>query len=369
MSFFINWKFVPIKEFNYHLKIANETSKVVILNTDAKDSDIKFLNYSYLTIKKVKAFLIYYSPILSKKVYVWSYLDKDRESIELLGSQAFSIFRKYVRIEDIQLDLKAMKVGSILDLGTISSFMFFNENYNFTKQIAYEYDINSAFASQCFGLMPTKFLRRNDVAKDGEVGFIYDDDGELVVNRCWFEPSEFVFKLGNIDGFSRFFKVYYDRKEKAKEKGDKIKKSYYKSIINMTIGYFQKINPFLRSYIISNLNNRMLDLVSKYYDHVLLSNVDSLITNIDLSSELPISDECGGFKIMREKEPFFLYSYNYQWNNEPPTYRGTPSAWFENYKKINKKSFDLSETSVSSLSVLYNKYRLDVKKMQFVKEF
>ena len=161
MSFFINWKFVPIKEFNYHLKIANETSKIVILNTDAKDSDIKFLNYSYLTIKKVKAFLIYYSPILSKKVYVWSYLDKDRESIELLGSQAFSIFRKYVRIEDIQLDLKAMKVGSILDLGTISSFMFFNENYNFTKQIAYEYDINSAFASQCFGLMPTKFLRRN----------------------------------------------------------------------------------------------------------------------------------------------------------------------------------------------------------------
>lgn len=67
MSFFINWKFVPIKEFNYHLKIANETSKIVILNTDAKDSDIKFLNYSYLTIKKVKAFLIYYSPILSKK--------------------------------------------------------------------------------------------------------------------------------------------------------------------------------------------------------------------------------------------------------------------------------------------------------------
>ena len=59
MSFFINWKFVPIKEFNYHLKIANETSKIVILNTDAKDSDIKFLNYSYLTIKKVKAFLIY----------------------------------------------------------------------------------------------------------------------------------------------------------------------------------------------------------------------------------------------------------------------------------------------------------------------
>lgn len=42
MSFFINWKFVPIKEFNYHLKIANETSKIVILNTDAKDSDIKF---------------------------------------------------------------------------------------------------------------------------------------------------------------------------------------------------------------------------------------------------------------------------------------------------------------------------------------
>ena len=183
-----------------------------------------------------------------------------------------------------------------------------------------------------------------------------------------FERADYIFLLEEIKGFKEFFMNYYKRKLKAKKKGDIDEKNYCKNVMNYTIGYLQKVNPFIKAYIIITLNRKMFDLVDKFYDDVLLSNVDSLITKRDISEYLPISDNLGDFKKVKENEDFYMYNFNYQWNLEPPSYRGTSKAWFANYAKITNKKFDLSKTSVSVLNPLYNKYRFDKKTFQLVKE-
>lgn len=370
MKSWINWKNVSIEDLNQRIKIALSTSKLVILNNErVKENDMVYLKESYLIIKKAKVFLIYYDSLLNIKKYVWAYIDKDRMEDDLFGYQAFNIFKRYVDVNTFKLNPNDFGFSSISEIAHSKAFQFYNKKYNFTKQIAYEYDLNSAYTSMCCSKMPTVLLRKDDYLKDikTEVGF-NEVDGYLSFVENDFEICDFVFKLERIKGFTEFFLSYYEKKKKAKLKGNKRKSQYYKNIMNYVIGYLQKINPFVKAYIILNLNKKMFNYVDKYYDDILLSNVDSLISKRDLSNVLPISNNLGDFKEVRKGEDFYMYGYNYQWNFEPPSYRGIPKAWFENYQEIMKKEFDLSKTSVNTLNVLYNKYRFNYKLNQFVKE-
>ena len=186
----------------------------------------------------------------------------------------------------------------------------------------------------------------------------------MQINESTYFESRWIFQKGKIDGLDKFFKEYYQKKRKAKNSKER---SYYKDILNMTIGYFQLVNPFLRASIIDRLNEEMYQRIEKYKDCIIYSNTDSIVSLKDLSNELDIGEEIGQFKIEKENKKIYISNYNYQWEDSLPTYRGIPKAWFKTWENINGQKFKLSSQKITILTKLLNCYYFDFKSFQFYK--
>ena len=115
-----------------------------------------------------------------------------------------------------------------------------------------------------------------------------------------------------------------------------VEKETAKAMLNLPIGYTQRYNPFLRSYIVHRCNFQIFDLIDK----------DSLFWNTDAifsrrrRTDLKIGDNIGEFKEIHYKVVRYIGNV-YQLDKEIPVYRGIPKAWFRAFERENGRPFDL----------------------------
>lgn len=188
----------------------------------------------------------------------------------------------------------------------------------------YCYDLNSAYsAAMLKGWIDASVPPVEKVINGfNEVGFRFNDNGQLEIQERGYCP--FVFRLMETpEGIKRFVAHYYEMKKEAKTKEEKLKA---KQMLNFCIGYLQKVNPWLRAWVVCSCNKYVEELLD---DDSLFWNTDSItsrVRRLDLEKNLGI--EIGQWKLEHEGSVAYK-GCNYQWNSEVPTYRGIPKTWFK----------------------------------------
>ena len=227
------------------------------------------------------------------------------------------------------------------------------ENQELTN--CYEYDLNSAYFNILLDKVPdlTKPIYNSRVGKN-QVGFLLDDKLTLVD----FETKATVDVVFNLietpEGLKEFCKKWYTIKKQASKAGDKELKLKAKAFLNLPIGYCQRYNPFLRSYVVHKCNKVIDSLVEKYKDICLFWNTDAIFT-IKPVDELTLGEEIGQWKKIEGKQVRFKGN-NYQLDDDIPTVRGVPKAWFKAFEKRTGRPFNLL---LDKMPERCNKYTFD----------
>lgn len=194
---------------------------------------------------------------------------------------------------------------------------------------AYAYDQNSSYGWALTQPMPdTRTLVNHDaIVGTNQIGFILEDadpidgfitaggDGLKMVREG--HPAEYIFNLME-SPFKKFAETWYKRKCKPETKNKA------KQMICYSVGYLQRKNPFLRATVVGYSNELIKNLID---ENTIYVNTDSIISTKP-RPDLSIGTGLGQFKIEHEGM-FARDGYNYQWNFEIPTYRGTPKTWFK----------------------------------------
>lgn len=203
-----------------------------------------------------------------------------------------------------------------------SPFIWYSEEYNGTEQEAIDYDMNSAYAYAMLGDMPdTRNVNKANlpcynqgIVHKNEIGF--DTLGNLVEEGCFATYRFAAMK----SPFKKFVAYYYKLKTSAKNKEAR---KHAKDVLNMSVGYLQRINPFLRATIVSRANNLIKSLMD---EDTIYCNTDSIVS-LRKRDDLKLGSNVGEWKI-ENKGKFRYRGNNYQWNDEVPSYRGIPKCWF-----------------------------------------
>lgn len=260
------------------------------------------------------------------------------------GMKAYICLRKFAddkAIRKIVSPEDFVEFGKNLKPFSTGPFMYFNETHNKTELSgAIGYDMNSAYSFAMLGEFPDTsdvdnvdiLIHDAGIVSDKQIGF--DTWGNLVEEGC-FAP----FRFKKIKSpFKRFISYYYDLKKNAKTSEAR---KHAKDVLNMSVGYLQRINPFLRATIVSRANNTIKSLID---EDTVYCNTDCIVS-LKKRTDLKIGNDLGEWKI--EHTGVFKYrDYNYQWNNETPTFRGVPKKWF-------KKGYNLLTDDIPECANLY----------------
>jgi hypothetical protein len=107
-------------------------------------------------------------------------------------------------------------------------------------------------------------------------------------------------------------------------------------MLNLPIGYCQRYNPFLRSYVVNKCNNKIKAII----DHnTLFWNTDAIFSRVR-RPELELGTEIGQFKEIHCNTLTYVGNV-YQINNEDPTYRGISKSWFKAFEKEHGRKYNL----------------------------
>ena len=271
-----------------------------------------------------------------------------------MGLMAYYSLLKFVKKEDIHPIVKEEDFtddGKNLLPFSTSPFIWWSQEYNHTENFAYDYDMNSAYSTAMLGDMPdTSKVTSVDITsfnmgitKEDEIGFDANGNltevGEIALYRFKKIPSP----------FKKFVEYYYKLKHDAKTKAERTRA---KDVLNLSVGYLQRVNPFIRATIVSRANKTIQSLMD---ENTIYCNTDSIVSLTE-RKDLKIGDDIGEWKL--ENKGIFRYvSANYQWNGELPKYRGVPKEWFgENYNIL-----------TDELPPNRNKYKLDPLAVKLVK--
>ena len=190
----------------------------------------------------------------------------------------------------------------------------------------YEYDINSAYASVLLAGVPNfSQIERNRVVRHGEIGFMLEESLSL----CY--PGEIAELVMPLIPCPESLKEYIHKWYNLKKKGS----VEAKAMLNYPIGYFQRTNPLFRAYVVNSCNRRIKKLIN---EHTITWNTDAVYTTENL--DLIIGEEIGQWK-KRYIRKFTLLGCNYQIEEENPIFRGIPKYWFESFKRIHGRPFNL----------------------------
>ena len=198
------------------------------------------------------------------------------------GSEEYGIqkraFKEYLPdLSDDPILLK--RVGKVNGkfLNKIAGIQKFNPKYNHKKTYCYQYDLNSAYLAQMYYKIPdTRAVKDYDrEIKEGEIGFIFDDELTLIDKPGLF--AEIIFDLiDSPEDVKKYCERWFQRKK------DKVNGAKHQIVD--AIGYMQYKNPYMRSYIIHKCN---------YYIQSLLRE-DTILCNTDaIYSEVPRDLEIG----------------------------------------------------------------------------
>lgn len=299
--------YVTVKEMNEHLKYCKRFRLIV---NRAKQPGETFALKAFLEDKEVEVRLSY-----KKGNEACTYIcHKDgREATQKIdGGEAFRILSRYYKVPRFTDE-------TILGMSA-SPLLWKNKKFEKTRQKAIGYDLNSAYSYAMLQDMPdTSVPPKAKRIEEGEIGFMEmpTETGKmsLVPKRNGY--SLYVFPLMK-SPFKRFVEVWYDKKLNA---DTKLKA---KGVLNYSVGYLQRVNPFLRAAIIGYCNNFIRSLID---ENTLYCNTDSIVTMKPIES-LKIGKGIGEWKIEHEGE-FAFDGFNYQWDLEAPHFRGTSRNWFD----------------------------------------
>jgi hypothetical protein len=242
---------------------------------------------------------------------------------------------------------------------TASPILGYNKKYEKQElKYCYEYDLNSAYAATIMEKIPDlyhpifaewpKLIKVNK----GEVGFMLDDTLSMVEAGG---KADVKFKL--IDTpykLKAFLKRWYDIKKNSQG----LEKLKAKAMLNLPIGYCQRYNPFLRSYVVNKCNNVIKGLMD---DETLFWNTDAIFT-LNRRPELELGLEIGQFKEVKCDTLKYIGNV-YQINDEDPTYRGISKAWFRAFEKEYGRKYDLLKDFDKKISRI-NYYDFDWEAMK-----
>ena len=198
------------------------------------------------------------------------------------GSEEYGIQRRAFKeyLPDLSNDPILLKrVGKVNGkfLNKIAGIQKFNPKYNHKKTYCYQYDLNSAYLAQMYCKIPdTRAVKDYDrEIKEGEIGFIFDDELTLIDKPGLF--AEIIFDLiDSPEDVKKYCERWFQRKK------DKVNGAKHQIVD--AIGYMQYKNPYMRSYIIHKCN---------YYIQSLLRE-DTILCNTDaIYSEVPRDLEIG----------------------------------------------------------------------------
>lgn len=305
MSYFVRHriKYLNIEEFNKHLIFCKKYRKIVF-------DELMLFKFKYGSIGMhaiIDDKLTNVSLTYIDGSYVCTYIcRKDgllREG-DITGLSAYITLSRYYKVPHKEVNFSA------------SALLWYNERFVKTRQYAYEYDINSAYANIMANyLFPnTEVESKTGIVNKNEIGF--DSNGNLI------KEGEFaLWKFPLMESpFKKFAQVYFERKQKAKTEEIKQKS---KNTINYAVGFLQRVNPFLRAYIVNSCNEKIKGLINE--DYVLHCNTDAIVSTKKL--DLPLGTNIGEWKV---KEGMFAYiGHPYQWDMELPKYQGIPKGWFQ----------------------------------------
>lgn len=171
-----------------------------------------------------------------------------------------------------------------------AGIQYYNPKFDKQKVYVYGYDLNSAYLSIMKDRMvdtrePVDFNRN---VNEGEVGFIFDSNLTLIDKPGFY--ADIIFnEIDTPESLKKYCERWYQRKCSKDEKEKREAKS---QIVN-SIGYLQRKNPYLRSYIISKCNKLIKSLMSD--DTTVLCNTDAIYSTIPLP-QLKIGTELGEWK-------------------------------------------------------------------------
>lgn len=231
------------------------------------------------------------------------------------GLQIFNEFSRYWTVPRKNVDISA------------SPILGYNPDYEWQRIEAWSYDLNSAYSDAMMrGWID---VSRDPIAKEiepeTEIGFDFDDDtGYLVLKRCGYCMHTFK-KCEVPDGVRKYVRKWYDIKRQASAKGDYATKIMAKQHLNYIVGYFQRVNPWLRAWVVCSCNEYIEELLD---ENSLYWNTDSICSRArrpDLEENL--GTELGQWK-MDHQGVVAYRGLAYQWNMEKPTYRGVVKSWF-----------------------------------------
>ena len=212
-------------------------------------------------------------------------------------------------------------------------------NRKYEKQLlenCYEYDLNSAYANTLLRKIPD--LENPVIAKwpdqikvnKNEVGFILDDTLSIVNSGYM---ADIKFKLIDTPKKLKDFLIRWYNRKKNSTGNEKLEA---KAMLNLPIGYCQRYNPFLRSYVVNSCNNVIKDLID---ENTLFWNTDAIFSKVR-RPELEIGNEIGQFKEIKCNKLVYVGNV-YQINDEDPTYRGISKTWFKSFEKEYGRKYDL----------------------------
>ena len=212
-------------------------------------------------------------------------------------------------------------------------------NRKYEKQLlenCYEYDLNSAYANTLLRKIPdlenpviAKWPKQIKVNKN-EVGFVLDDTLSIVNSGYM---ADIKFKLIDTPKKLKDFLIRWYNRKKNSTGNEKLEA---KAMLNLPIGYCQRYNPFLRSYVVNTCNKVIKDLID---ENTLFWNTDAIFSKVR-RPELEIGNEIGQFKEIKCNKLVYVGNV-YQINDEDPTYRGISKTWFKSFEKEYGRKYDL----------------------------
>lgn len=322
-------RFVEVEEMNKHLLFCKNNRKIVYQISPYES----FCFNALLELTVIRIKLTYkYGDVVT--TYICR-LDGEHEKEHIAGKEAYRIMQLYYKVPKKKANFSA------------SPFMYFNPKFEGKRVYAYSYDLNSAYAhvlKNGLYFPDTSVKPHCGSVKENEIGF--DFNGELVYNG--FAPIIFP----TIESpFKKFVDKYFDLKHNS---NNLIEREKAKSVLNFGVGYYQYINPFLRSYVVNGCNNYIQSLIDENTIYANTDNIVSLVPRTDLK----IGDNLGEWKF---KEGNFAYiGFNYQWNLELPTYRRVPKKWF-------KEGWDIlkDEPPKNGNVYCFDKEKLEIKEAKY----
>ena len=302
-----------------------------------KSKEYSSLSWCYLiseTLTRLEVTTTYYTNDREPKMYpiTWVCSLNEKKAIERTGQVAYMQFQRAAKIPSAkQLGIdKLLAESNISGKYLYSAVPMLGSKSHEIRQYnnIYEYDRNSAYSSVLLSKMPSfAYLDRDREVREGEIGWLLTENLAL----CHVgEFANFISPLSDTpEAVLNYIKKWYNLKQRGNAEA--------KAMLNFPIGYYQRTNPLFRAYVVNSCNDIIRELLD---EHVVLWNTDAVYSDVELP--LKVGSAIGEWK-KTKIEKFTLLGTNYQINNEHPSYRGIPKQWFEAFKNINGRPFDLTK--------------------------